>query len=216
MAHWLAHPEEGACCELYATIALIAGESGTNDPTLHLCGNYSICETLPRGVDRDKDPGWSDRCQSETTRADGYVGRPAGHCGLFDPRLRHQPAGRWGPLLGNPGQQGHRSCAATHDGSLGPEAPVTECKALDDVAWLAVVNTVFAFTSWNRALRTPTAVESRIIDGTMPGQIVRLAWLFSSERLRWPPGLGFSVAAAGTYIVHIRRRQRRGRAGNRG
>ena len=74
MAHWLAHPEEGACCELYATIALIAGESGTNDPTLHLCGNYSICETLPRGVDRDKDPGWSDRCQSETTRADGYVG----------------------------------------------------------------------------------------------------------------------------------------------
>jgi len=76
------------------------------------------------------------------------------------------------------------------------------------VAWLAVVNTAFAFTSWNRTLRTPTAVESSIIDGTMLGQIVRLAWLFSSERLRWPPGLGLSVAAGGTYIVHIRRRQR--------
>ena len=84
------------------------------------------------------------------------------------------------------------------------------------VAWLAVVYTAFAFTSWNRTLRTPTAVESSIINGTMQGQIVRLAWLFSTERLRWPPGRGPILAAGGTYIVHIRRRQRRGRAGNRG
>lgn len=84
------------------------------------------------------------------------------------------------------------------------------------VARLAVVNTVFAFTSWNRTLRTPTAVESSIINGTMPEQIVRLAWLFPSERLSWPPGLGFSVAAGGTYVVQLRCRQHRGRAGNQG
>jgi hypothetical protein len=84
------------------------------------------------------------------------------------------------------------------------------------VAWLAVVNTIFAFTSWNRTLRTPTAVESSIINGTMLGQIVRLAWLFSSERLRWPPGLGFSVAPRGSRIVQLRPRQLRGTAGNEG
>ena len=37
------------------------------------------------------------------------------------------------------------------------------------IAWLAVVNTAFAFTLWNRTLRTLTAVESSIINSTMLG-----------------------------------------------
>jgi len=46
------------------------------------------------------------------------------------------------------------------------------------ILWLALVNTAFAFTIWNLTLRTLTATESSVINGTMLFQIAILAWIF--------------------------------------
>jgi drug/metabolite transporter (DMT)-like permease len=77
------------------------------------------------------------------------------------------------------------------------------------IGWLALVNTAFAFTLWNRTLRTLTAVESSIINSTMLGQIAVLAWLFLGESLSWQRGAGLLLAALGTLMVHVRARRGR-------
>jgi drug/metabolite transporter (DMT)-like permease len=46
------------------------------------------------------------------------------------------------------------------------------------IAWLATVNTAFAFTVWNYTMQTLTAVESSIINSLMMPQIAIMAWLF--------------------------------------
>ncbi|HJW91399.1 MAG TPA: EamA family transporter [Anaerolineales bacterium] len=73
------------------------------------------------------------------------------------------------------------------------------------IAWLAVVNTAFAFTLWNHTLRTLPAVESSVINNTMLIQIAVLAWLFLGERLTRQAILGMAVAGAGALVVQLRR-----------
>lgn len=70
--------------------------------------------------------------------------------------------------------------------------------------WLAAVNTSFAFTLWNHTLRTLTAVESSIINGTMLIQIAVLAWFFLGESITFPEGIGMSVALLGAVLVQIK------------
>jgi drug/metabolite transporter (DMT)-like permease len=79
------------------------------------------------------------------------------------------------------------------------------------VLWLAVVNSAFAYTLWNRTLRTLSAIESSIINNTMLFQIALLAWGFLGERLTWREGMGMVLAVLGTLVVQIRRRQRNGK-----
>ena len=74
------------------------------------------------------------------------------------------------------------------------------------IIWLAVVNSAFAFTLWNRTLRTLSAMESSIINNTMLFQIAVLAWVFLGERLTWKMGLGMILAALGTLAVQVRPR----------
>ncbi|MCB0000297.1 MAG: EamA family transporter, partial [Anaerolineales bacterium] len=50
------------------------------------------------------------------------------------------------------------------------------------IGWLAVVNTAFAFTLWNRSLQVLTAVESSVINSLMLPQIAILAWIFLQEQ----------------------------------
>jgi drug/metabolite transporter (DMT)-like permease len=69
------------------------------------------------------------------------------------------------------------------------------------IGWLAVVNTAFAFTLWNHTLRTLTAAESSIINGTMLIQVAILAWLFLDERLT--PGEVFGMVLAGAGAVAV-------------
>jgi len=72
------------------------------------------------------------------------------------------------------------------------------------IAWLAVVNTAFAFLLWNKTLQTLSAVESSIINNTMLVQIAVLAWIFLDERIP-PPGIaGLAVAAAGALLVNLK------------
>jgi drug/metabolite transporter (DMT)-like permease len=64
------------------------------------------------------------------------------------------------------------------------------------IAWLAVVNTAFAFTLWNHTLRRLSAVESASINNTMLVQIALLAWLFLGEA----PGI---IGVAGIVLVSV-------------
>jgi drug/metabolite transporter (DMT)-like permease len=76
------------------------------------------------------------------------------------------------------------------------------------IAWLAVVNTAFAFTLWNHTLRTLAAMESSIINSTMLIQIALLAWIFLGEGLSPQEWSGMFLAALGTLLVQLRPRRR--------
>jgi drug/metabolite transporter (DMT)-like permease len=78
------------------------------------------------------------------------------------------------------------------------------------IAWLAVVNTAFAFTLWNTTLRVLSAMESSIIAGTMLIQIALLAWIFLGEALTPARIFGMAVSALGAVVVQLRP----GRAGH--
>ena len=70
--------------------------------------------------------------------------------------------------------------------------------------WLAGVNTAFAFTLWNITLRSLSAMESSIINGTMLIQIAFLAWIFLGESITLKEGTGMCIAAAGAFLVQIK------------
>ncbi len=80
------------------------------------------------------------------------------------------------------------------------------------IAWLAVVNTAFAFTLWNHTLRTLTAVESSVVNNTMTVQIAVLAIIFLGERLGPLQFVGLGLAAAGAAVVQLAPAWRRYRA----
>ena len=77
------------------------------------------------------------------------------------------------------------------------------------VAWLAAVNTAFAFTLWNVTLRKLSAMESSIINNTMLIQIAVLAWVFLGESLGARQIAGLVLASAGTLIVQLAGARRR-------
>ncbi len=77
------------------------------------------------------------------------------------------------------------------------------------IAWLAIVNTAFAFTLWNKSLQTLTAVESSIINSTMLPQIAILAWLFLGENLNLRQILGLGLVTLGIVIVQVWRGKKR-------
>jgi drug/metabolite transporter (DMT)-like permease len=70
--------------------------------------------------------------------------------------------------------------------------------------WLAIVNTALAFTIWNFTLKTLSAMESSIINGTMLIQIALLAWIFLGENISIKEIIGMSIAAAGAVLVQLR------------
>ncbi len=67
--------------------------------------------------------------------------------------------------------------------------------------WMAVVNTAFAFTLWNKTLRTLTAIESVLINNTMLIQIALLAWIFLGETITLKETFGMLIAVLGIYLV---------------
>ncbi len=83
--------------------------------------------------------------------------------------------------------------------------PTLSLKSWLLIAWLAVVNTAFAFTLWNHTLRTLSAMESSIVNNLMMIQIPILAWLFLGEGISLKSGIGFALAGVGILIVQLRR-----------
>jgi len=84
--------------------------------------------------------------------------------------------------------------------------PVISSKTWFYLLWLASVNTALAFTIWNLTLRTLTAVESSIINGTMLIQIAVLAWFSLGDRINLKAAVGLLIAAAGVVLVQIKRK----------
>ncbi len=84
--------------------------------------------------------------------------------------------------------------------------PVLSLKSWLIIVVLAVVNTAFAFTLWNRSLQVLSAMESSIINNTMTVQIAILAWIFLGERITWQGGVGLALAVLGVGLVQIRRK----------
>ena len=74
------------------------------------------------------------------------------------------------------------------------------------IAWLAIVNTAFAFTVWNHTMQTLTAVESSIINSLMMPQIAILAYFFLGETLTAKEILGLILVGVGVLVVQLRRR----------
>ena len=72
------------------------------------------------------------------------------------------------------------------------------------ILWLAIVNTAFAFTIWNFTLRSLTAMESSIINGTMLIQIAVLAYLFLGEEISLKEGIGLVLAGLGAILVQLK------------
>lgn len=75
------------------------------------------------------------------------------------------------------------------------------------IAWLAIINTAFAFTLWNLSLRTLSAMESSIINNMMAVQIPILAVVFLGERLTGREATGLVIAILGTLLVQLARRR---------
>ena len=75
------------------------------------------------------------------------------------------------------------------------------------IAWLAVVNTAFAFTLWNHTLRTLSAVESSVINSLMMPQIALLAFVFLGETLSGKEIIGLILVGVGVLVVQLQRRQ---------
>lgn len=73
------------------------------------------------------------------------------------------------------------------------------------VVWLAVVNTAFAFTLWNRTLQSLTATESAAINNTMLVQIAVLAWLVLGEDLTSVQWFALLLVSVGIWLVRRRR-----------
>lgn len=74
------------------------------------------------------------------------------------------------------------------------------------IAWLAVVNTAFAFTLWNHTLRTLSAVESSIINSLMMPQIAILAYLFLGEALTSKEIVGLILVSLGVIVVQLQKK----------
>jgi drug/metabolite transporter (DMT)-like permease len=72
------------------------------------------------------------------------------------------------------------------------------------VLWLAVINTAFAFTLWNRTLQVLSATESTMINNTMLVQIAVLAWLFLGERPGVKEIIGMVIVLGATVLVNWR------------
>lgn len=71
--------------------------------------------------------------------------------------------------------------------------------------WMAVINTAFAFTLWNTTLRSLSAMESSIINGTMLIQIAVLAWIFLGEEISFKEGAGLITALVGALLVQLKK-----------
>jgi drug/metabolite transporter (DMT)-like permease len=75
------------------------------------------------------------------------------------------------------------------------------------IAWLAIVNTAFAFTLWNHTLRTLSAVESSVINSLMMPQIAVLAFMFLGETLTGKEIVGLLLVSVGVIVVQLQKRR---------
>ena len=84
--------------------------------------------------------------------------------------------------------------------------PTINLQSWGIILWLALINTAFAFTLWNHTLRTLTAMESSVINGTMMVWIPIFAVIFLGETISGKEITGLVMASIGTLIVQLKRK----------
>lgn len=113
-------------------------------------------------------------------------------------------SGNYRPLVVTVASMGVGSLVLLVTGLLMEGMPVIDLRSWGIILWLALVNTAFAFTLWNHTLRTLTAMESSIINGTMMIWIPIFAVIFLGETITGKEILGLITAGIGTLIVQLR------------
>jgi drug/metabolite transporter (DMT)-like permease len=91
--------------------------------------------------------------------------------------------------------------------------PRLDARAWAIVGWLAAVNTAFAFTLFNRALRHLSAVESSVIVNLMLVLVATMAWIFLDEALTLPQIAGLAIVSACVLVVQVAPYRRRATTG---
>jgi drug/metabolite transporter (DMT)-like permease len=84
--------------------------------------------------------------------------------------------------------------------------PAINLRSWGIILWLALVNTAFAFSLWNHTLRTLTAMESSMINGTMMIWIAIFAIIFLGETITGKEIVGLIIVSLGTIIVQLKRK----------
>lgn len=74
------------------------------------------------------------------------------------------------------------------------------------ILFLALVNTAFAFTLWNRTMQVLTSVESSIINNTMLIQIAILSWLFLNESFTLQSVISVVIVSIGVFLVQFKKK----------
>lgn len=114
--------------------------------------------------------------------------------------------GRLAPLLVTAVSMGVGALVLLGAGVAVQGLPALSARGWLIVAWLALVNTAFAFTLWNLTLRRLSATESSVINNTMLVQIALLAYFFLGEPLGARQLVAFGLVVVGTVVVQVRRR----------
>jgi len=114
-------------------------------------------------------------------------------------------SGKYSPLVVTVVSMGAGSILLLAAGIATEGIPAINLRSWGIILWLALVNTAFAFTLWNYTLRTLSAVESSIINGTMMIWIPILAILFLGETITGKEITGLIITGLGTLIVQLRR-----------
>jgi drug/metabolite transporter (DMT)-like permease len=92
-------------------------------------------------------------------------------------------------------------------GILTQGLPALSLRSWAIIAWLALVNTAFAFTLWNHTQRTLSAMETSIINNAMMIQIPVLAVLFLNESVSKQKVAGMVLAGVGILAVQLLKRK---------
>jgi drug/metabolite transporter (DMT)-like permease len=113
-------------------------------------------------------------------------------------------SGKVNPLVVTVISMGIGSIVLLAAGIIVQGLPTISTQNLLYLLWLAVINTALAFVIWNYTLRTLTAMESSIINGTMLIQIAILAWIFLGEGITLQEIFGMAVATIGAVLVQTK------------
>ncbi len=85
--------------------------------------------------------------------------------------------------------------------------PPISLRSWSYILWMAVINTAFAFTMWNRTMQVLRATENASIANTLMVQVPILAYIFLGERISLRQILGLGLVVVGVVMVQVFRKQ---------
>jgi drug/metabolite transporter (DMT)-like permease len=112
--------------------------------------------------------------------------------------------GKYNPLVVTVISMGVGSLILLTAGIWMEPAPALDFQSWAIILWLAIVNTAFGFTLWNHTLRTLTAMESSMINGTMLVWVAIFAVIILHEAITVRQVFGLVATSMGSLLVQLR------------